>query len=216
MPDCTLAPASQVEAANRKVEFILLHSRKALGLEATAGGPRGGGGGARQGSPGAPAAKPPHPRTAPGRVPAAQPEAWPAAGPSGRWPGASAGSREASGARRGARALTSGSGAARPRPRRPGSRRAARGLRRAARRTDFAASPAPDGCHVTRGRSSTGSAGPGDWREGGVSGSRRRASMASEGAGIASVGENCSTIPGGSTRILPCTSSLTAPWAVCG
>lgn len=117
--------------------------------------------------------------------------------PSGQWPGASAGSREASGARRGARALTSGSGAARPRPRRPGSRRAARGLRRAARRTDFAASPAPDGCHVTRGRSSTGSAGPGDWREGGVSGSWRRASMASEGAGIASVGENCRRIPGG-------------------
>lgn len=84
-----------------------------------------------------------------------------------------------------------------PRPRRPGSRRAARGLRRAARRTDFSASPAPDGRHVTRGRSSTGSAGPGDWREGGVSGSRRRASVASEGAGIASVGENCGRIPGG-------------------
>ncbi|MEJ1276994.1 hypothetical protein NN561_007906 [Cricetulus griseus] len=100
------------------------------------------------------------PRTASGRVPAPQPQAWPTAGRRGRWPGASAGSREASGARRGTRALTSGSGAAGPRPRRPGSRRAAQGLRRAARRTDFAASPAPDSCHVMRGWSSAASARP--------------------------------------------------------
>lgn len=173
-------------ASKPQVEFNLSHTRQALGLEANAGGSRGDGDGPRLSS-----LELGWPRPPPPTLPqAGSPQPSQTLGPrrdraAGSLEHPRAPKKPPGRAEEPAPLTSSGSGAARPRPRRPGSRRAAGGLQRSATEgpTSPRAPPPMAGCHVTRGTVWTASARPRDCREGGASAEGERGS---EGVGMAS------------------------------